>query len=41
MRPLKRKFVNKKHSAKRFKRNAGRTKGANMRPQAMRGGYRL
>lgn len=41
MRPLKRKFVNKKHSSKKFRKHAGKTKAANVSPHPMRGGYRL
>lgn len=41
MRPLKRKHVNKAHSAKQFRRNAGRAKAANFSPMPMRGGWRL
>lgn len=38
MRPSKRYGVNKRHSAKAFRRGARRTKGANL---VMRGGIRL
>lgn len=40
MRPVKRFGVNKRSSAKKFRRNSGRTKAANM-VQPMRGGWRL
>lgn len=40
MRPLKRKPVNKYRSAKKFKRHAHKTKGANV-AQVMRGGIRF
>lgn len=33
--------VNKGHSARSFRKSAGRTKGANMAPPPMRGGIRL
>lgn len=41
MRPLMRKGVNKGSSAKRFRKSVGRTKGANLAPPPMRGGYRF
>jgi len=41
MRPNFRRGVNKRGSARRFRKNAHRTKGANMRPQVMRGGIRF
>lgn len=41
MSPLKRRGVNKRSSAKKFKRNVGRTKAANMSMMPMRGGWRL
>lgn len=41
MRPLARKPVNKKYSAKRFKSHVKRTKAANMNINPMRGGWRL
>lgn len=41
MRPSKRYSVGKRHSAKQFKRNVGRTKGANVSGAPMRGGIRL
>lgn len=41
MRPIKRNSVNKKHSAKVFKRNVGHTKAANLPRTVMRGGWRL
>lgn len=41
MRPLSRGHVSKSRSAGKFKRQAGRTKGANIAPPPMRGGYRL
>lgn len=40
MRPVKRFAVNKRKSAKKFRRNSGRTKMANM-TAPMRGGIRL
>lgn len=40
MRPLVRSGANKHRSAKRFRSNVGRTKGANM-ATPMRGGWRL
>lgn len=40
MRPLRRKTVSKRRSAKSFKRQSKRTKGANM-AQVMRGGIRF
>jgi hypothetical protein len=41
MRPLSRKPVNKKKSAKTFRKNVGRTKSINLRnPGPMRGGIR-
>ena len=40
MRPLRRKSVSKRRSAKSFKRQSKRTKGANM-AQVMRGGIRF
>jgi len=40
MRPLKRGSVNKRRSAKRFRKQSMRTKGANM-SQVMRGGIRF
>lgn len=41
MRPLRRGHVNKGRSASKFRRNSGRTRGANMQPSPMRGGIRL
>lgn len=41
MRPVKRNPVNKRVSANQFKRHSRRTKGANLAPPPMRGGYRL
>lgn len=41
MRPSSRGGVNKRRSARKFRRNVGRTKAANMRGQPMRGGIRL
>lgn len=41
MRPLKRGGVNKRHSAKKFRKNVSRTKAANMQVMPMRGGWRL
>jgi len=38
--PLKRRSVNKKKSAKQFRRNVSKTKAGNL-SQPMRGGYRL
>lgn len=40
MRPSRRFGVNKKRSARKFKRNIRRTKGANVAPP-QRGGYRF
>lgn len=39
--PVRRFGVNKRRSARKFRRNVGRTKGANMRVTPMRGGWRL
>jgi hypothetical protein len=39
--PLRRKSVNKRSSAKRFKKHVGHTKAANMKLNPMRGGWRL
>lgn len=41
MKPLYRKSVSKGKSARQFKRNVGRTKGANIMVNPMRGGWRL
>lgn len=41
MRPLKRMFVSKGSSARKFRHQAGRTKAVNMRSTVMRGGGRL
>ena len=41
MRPSSRHPVNKRRSARRFRKQAGRTKAANMRGPMMRGGTRL
>lgn len=41
MRPLKRGFVNKGRSARRFRSNAGRTNSRNVAQGPMRGGWRL
>lgn len=41
MRPLKRKPVSKRGSAREFRSNATRTKAVNMRGAPMRGGIRL
>lgn len=41
MRPVKRSGVSKGRSARQFKRNVRRTKGANVAPPPMRGGFRL
>lgn len=38
---MRRSSVNKRRSAKRFRRDVGRTKYANVRPGLARGGYRL
>lgn len=38
---MKRMPVNKRKSSADFRRKAGRTKGANIAPPPMRGGYRL
>lgn len=40
MRPLRRSGVNRHRSARKFRKQAGRTKGANM-AQVMRGGIRF
>lgn len=40
MRPLKRSGVSKRRSARKFRKQIGRTKGANM-AQVMRGGIRF
>lgn len=40
MRPSRRKSVNKRRSARSFRKNVGRTKGANL-SAPMRGGWRL
>lgn len=40
MRPLRRKAVNKRKSAGSFRRQASRTKGANLANPPMRGGIR-
>lgn len=40
MRPSRRFGVNKKRSARKFRRNVSRTKGANV-PGPQRGGYRF
>lgn len=41
MRPSSRSRVNKGRSARQFRGNASRTKGANLRGAPMRGGIRL
>lgn len=41
MRPLKRNFTNKRHSAKTFRKNTSRTHRLNMGPTPNRGGFRL
>lgn len=41
MRPLRRSHVNKKHSARKFRKASARTKAANMQTTPMRGGWRL
>lgn len=41
MKPVSRHGVHKGSSAKRFRKNAGRTKALNVSPQPMRGGIRL
>lgn len=41
MRPLSRSNVNKSRSARKFKKNVGRSKVVNMAPMPMRGGYRM
>lgn len=41
MRPVKRFGVNKRHSAKKFRRNVSRTKAPNVVAAPMRGGIRL
>lgn len=41
MTPLKRRPVNKGHSAKQFRKTTSRTKAANMAQAPMRGGWRL
>lgn len=41
MRPVARYGTNKRQSARKFRRNVGRTKGLNIRPAPMRGGFRL
>ena len=41
MRPVKRSYVNKGRSARKFNGDTARTKAANLRPPAMRGGFRL
>lgn len=38
---MKRRNVNKQKAATSFRKDAGRTKAANMAPAPMRGGYRL
>lgn len=39
--PLRRGNVNKRGSARKFRKNVGHTKAANMAPPPMRGGIRL
>lgn len=41
MRPVKRGYVNKRRSSGKFRRQAGRTKRANVSGAPMRGGIRL
>lgn len=41
MRPLKRKFVSKGRSARKFRSNVSRTKAPNVVMAPMRGGWRL
>lgn len=41
MRPIKRGHVNKSFSSKKFRKQSGRTKAANLRNAPMRGGWRL
>lgn len=41
MRPLARSKVSKQRSVSQFRRSASRTKGANVSPPPMRGGFRL
>lgn len=41
MRPVSRKYVSKQGSARKFRSNVSRTKGANLRGAPMRGGIRL
>lgn len=41
MRPLKRRFVSKKHSVRKFRKSAHRTKAANVAMAPQRGGWRL
>jgi len=41
MRPLARHGVSKGHSARKFRKNVSRTKGANVSAAPMRGGWRL
>lgn len=41
VRPLKRKPVNKRRSAGKFRKHAGKTKSANVKGAPMRGGIRL
>jgi len=41
IRPLKRRGVHKGRSARQFRSNVGRTKGANMQQGLARGGWRL
>lgn len=41
MRPVRRQAVSKFKSARRFRKQVGRTKAMNFRPGAMRGGIRL
>lgn len=41
MRPVKRSYVDKGRSARKFRGDTTRTKAANLRPPPMRGGFRL
>lgn len=38
---MRRYSVNKRRSARKFRRNVGRTRRVNVKPQPMRGGWRL
>jgi hypothetical protein len=41
MNPLSRQSVSKRGSAKKFRHHVGHTKGLNLAPPPLRGGYRL